>query len=130
MTGKPRVPFSPALLTDLYELMMLQAYFAEHMMDMGVFSLFVRRLPKRRNYLLACGLDDVLAFLETLRFDQPALAYLDSLGQFSAAFLRYLEASALPAMSGPSPRERPCSRTNRSSKSKRQSPNRSSSKHS
>ena len=56
-----------------------------------MFSLFVRRLPKRRNYLLACGLDDVLAFLETLRFDQPALAYLDSLGQFSAAFLRDLE---------------------------------------
>jgi nicotinate phosphoribosyltransferase len=85
------VPFSPALLTDLYELTMLQAYFVEHMTEVGVFSLFVRRLPQRRNYLLACGLDDVLTFLETLRFDQPALAYLDSLGQFSAAFLRYLE---------------------------------------
>jgi nicotinate phosphoribosyltransferase len=91
MTGTPRVPFSPALLTDLYELTMLQAYFAEHMTDVGVFSLFVRRLPEQRNYLLACGLDDVLVFLETLRFDQPALAYLDSLGHFSAAFLRYLE---------------------------------------
>lgn len=85
------VPFSPVLLTDLYELTMLQAYFEEHMSEVAVFSLFVRRLPERRNYLLACGLDDVLAFLETLRFDQAALAYLDSIGRFSERSLRYLE---------------------------------------
>ena len=83
--------FSPALLTDLYELTMLQAYFEQRMHETAVFSLFVRRLPDRRNYLLACGLDDVLAFLETLRFDDAALAYLDSLGSFSDRFLRYLE---------------------------------------
>jgi nicotinate phosphoribosyltransferase len=83
--------FSPVLLTDLYELAMLQAYFEERMSEIAVFSLFVRRLPERRNYLLACGLDDVLAFLETLRFDQSALAYLESLGRFSGAFLRFLE---------------------------------------
>ena len=84
-------PFSQALLTDLYELTMMQAYFAEHMDQRAVFSLFVRRLPQRRNYLVACGLGDVLAYLETLRFDQPALSYLDSLGRFSQAFLHYLE---------------------------------------
>lgn len=83
--------FSPALLTDLYELTMAQAYFEEEMLDQAVFSLFVRRLPERRNYLLACGLDDVLAFLETLRFDAAALTYLDSLGRFSPRFLEYLE---------------------------------------
>ena len=70
---------------------MLQAYFEEGMGEVAVFSLFVRRLPERRNYLLACGLDDVLAFLETLRFDEAALAYLDSLGRFSRSFLRHLE---------------------------------------
>jgi nicotinate phosphoribosyltransferase len=83
--------YSPILFTDLYELTMLQAYFEEQMCEVAVFSLFVRRLPERRNYLLACGLDDVLAFLEALRFDQAALAYLDSLGCFSDRFLRYLE---------------------------------------
>jgi nicotinate phosphoribosyltransferase len=83
--------FSPALLTDLYELTMLQAYFEEGMNDRAVFSLFVRRLPERRNYLVACGLDDVLTFLESLKFDQPALAYLDSLGRFSSRFLQFLE---------------------------------------
>jgi nicotinate phosphoribosyltransferase len=84
--------FSSALLTDLYELTMLQAYFEEQMHERAVFSLFVRRLPDRRNYLLACGLDDVLSFLETLRFDEPALAHLASLGRFSSRFLDYLAA--------------------------------------
>jgi nicotinate phosphoribosyltransferase len=83
-------PFSPVLFTDLYELTMLQAYFEEQMRDVAAFSLFVRRLPKRRNYLVACGLDDVLAFLETLRFDREALGYLDSLGRFSSGFLQFL----------------------------------------
>ena len=87
----PLPQFSRVLLTDLYELTMLQAYFEERMCEVAVFSLFVRRLPERRNYLLACGLDDVLAFLETLRFDQASLAYLASLGHFSEQFLRYLE---------------------------------------
>ncbi|MGH9346331.1 MAG: nicotinate phosphoribosyltransferase [Vicinamibacterales bacterium] len=78
------------MLTDLYELTMLEAYFEEGMHETAVFSLFVRRLPERRNYLLACGLDDVLAYFETLRFDEAALAYLDSLGRFSDRFLRHL----------------------------------------
>ena len=82
---------SPALLTDLYQLTMLQAYVEEQMHDTAVFSLFVRRLPPRRNYLLACGLDDVLTYLETLRFDTAALDYLASLGRFSSGFLQHLE---------------------------------------
>jgi nicotinate phosphoribosyltransferase len=84
--------YSPALFTDLYELTMLQAYFEEQMRDTAVFSLFVRRLPERRNFLLACGLDDVLTYLETLRFDDAALDYLATLGRFSPAFLEYLRA--------------------------------------
>lgn len=80
-----------ALFTDLYELTMLQAYFEEQMHGTAVFSLFVRRLPARRNYLLACGLDDVLTYLETLRFDDEALRYLASLNCFSARFLAHLK---------------------------------------
>ena len=82
--------FSPALLTDLYELTMLEAYHEEKMTEVAVFSLFVRRLPERRNFLLACGLDDVLTFLETLRFDAAAIDYLASLGRFSDRFLAHL----------------------------------------
>jgi nicotinate phosphoribosyltransferase len=94
MDPEPQVAvprFSPGLVTDLYALTMAQAYFDERMNDRAVFSLFVRRLPARRHYLLACGLDDALTFLETLHFDQAALSYLDSLGRFSRSFLQYLE---------------------------------------
>ena len=79
-----------ALFTDLYQLTMLQAYFEERMTERAVFSLFVRRLPPRRNFLIACGLDTVLDYLETLRFTQQDLAYLDSLGMFSDRFLAWL----------------------------------------
>ena len=70
---------------------MMQAYFEEQMHETAVFSLYVRRLPEQRNYLLACGLEDVLTYVETLRFDQAALAYLASFGPFSDRFLRHLE---------------------------------------
>src|SRR6266508_1080413 len=100
-------PFSPALFTDLYELTMAQAYFEEGMSGEGTFSLFVRRLPKRRNYLIACGLDDVLTFLEEFRFDQSALTYLGSLKRFSVRVLNYLArprfAGDLYASTGRSP---------------------------
>ncbi len=79
-----------ALLTDLYELTMLQSYFEEGMNGTAVFDLFVRRLPAQRNYLLACGLDEVLTYLETLHFSEESLAYLRSLGTFTNAFLDHL----------------------------------------
>ena len=80
-----------ALLTDLYELRMLQAYWKEEMVGEAVFSLFVRRLPRERNYLLACGLADALHYLEHLRFTREALEYLGTLPGFSRAFLSWLE---------------------------------------
>lgn len=79
-----------ALLTDLYQLTMLQAYFNEGMNDEAVFSLFVRRLHPRRNFLVACGIDEVLRQLEHFHFSEDALAYLASLGMFSARFLEHL----------------------------------------
>ena len=79
-----------ALLTDLYQLTMLQAYHREGLRDEAVFDLFVRRLPEHRDYLVACGLDDVLRYLERLRFTPAALAYLDSLDRFRSEFLDFL----------------------------------------
>ncbi|HYO57433.1 nicotinate phosphoribosyltransferase [Archangium sp.] len=80
-----------ALLTDLYELTMVDAYLSEGLHDEAAFSLFVRRLPARRNFLLACGLEDVLSYLETLRFSPEELAWLESLGRFSPRMLDWLE---------------------------------------
>lgn len=79
-----------ALFTDLYELTMLQAYLEEGMHESAVFSLFVRRVPPGRNYLLACGLDSLLGQLEDLHFEQGDLDYLASLGHFSDRFLARL----------------------------------------
>lgn len=83
---------STALFTDLYELTMMQAYHAEGMVERAVFSLFVRRLPDTRNYLLACGLEAVLDYLENLNFQEEDVDYLASLEIFSAEFLKSLKA--------------------------------------
>ncbi|MBZ4421319.1 nicotinate phosphoribosyltransferase [Myxococcus sp. RHSTA-1-4] len=80
-----------ALLTDLYQLTMAEAYLDEGMWDEAVFSLFVRRLPPRRNYLLAAGLEDALSLLEGLRFRERELDWLASLGRFSDRLLGWLE---------------------------------------
>jgi nicotinate phosphoribosyltransferase len=83
---------SAPLLVDLYELTMLQAYLEKGMEEQATFDLFVRRLPAERNHLVACGLDDVLRYLETFRFGPAALEYLESMGRFSPQFLDRLEA--------------------------------------
>jgi nicotinate phosphoribosyltransferase len=69
---------------------MAQAYLAEGMLAPAVFELFVRELPPQRNYLVACGLGDVLDHLEGLHFSADDLDYLTSLGTFGRAFLDYL----------------------------------------
>ena len=79
-----------ALLTDLYQLTMLQAYWREEMTGTAVFDLFIRRRG-RRNFFIACGLEDVLQYLETLRFSREALDYLRTLDQFLPGFIEYLE---------------------------------------
>jgi nicotinate phosphoribosyltransferase len=78
------------LLTDLYQLKMLAAYLEEGMEASSTFDLFVRQLPPARNFLIACGLDGVLDFLERLHFDEAALAHVASLGQFSRRVLERL----------------------------------------
>ena len=79
-----------ALLVDLYELTMAQAYWREGMAgDEAVFSLYFRKLPPRRNYVLACGLADALRYLERLSF-APHLDHLATLGLFADDFLAWL----------------------------------------
>src|SRR5208337_2622941 len=70
------------LFADLYELTMLSAYDAGDMGEAATFSLFVRELPDCRNFLLACGLDDLLDELESFPFQSDDVAYLRSLGMF------------------------------------------------
>ena len=80
-----------ALLTDLYQLTMLQGYFDERMEETAVFEFFVRKLPPKRNFLIAAGLEQALTFLETVRFTPEELEWIASHGAFRPNFLRYLE---------------------------------------
>ncbi len=88
--GRNRAATPDALFADLYELTMMQAYRREGLTGEAVFSLFVRRLPSTRNYLIACGLEAVLDFLETVSFAPGDITYLASLRLFTPDFLDWL----------------------------------------
>lgn len=81
---------SGALLTDLYQLSMLNAYFQQGMDDVAVFEFFVRRVPQQRNFLLAAGLEPALDFLEAFRFTHDDLDWMASTERYSPVFLDYL----------------------------------------
>ena len=84
-------PSTSALLTDLYQLTMVQVYLEQQMEEEAVFEFFVRRLPPNRQFLLAAGLEQVLAFLSELHVTPEELAWLEQTGRFSPRLLRYLE---------------------------------------
>ncbi|MFQ5953931.1 MAG: nicotinate phosphoribosyltransferase [Kiloniellales bacterium] len=78
------------LLTDLYQLNMIQAYLDAGMTETAVFEFFVRKLPEARGFLVAAGLEQALDFLETARFTEDELAWLESSGRFRSDMLDYL----------------------------------------
>ncbi|MDM4719045.1 nicotinate phosphoribosyltransferase [Micromonospora sp. WMMA1363] len=78
------------LRTDLYELRMAASYLCRGMTDRATFSLFARRLPHRRGFLVAAGLDEALTFLETFSFDDDELVYLRDVGGFDPPTLAAL----------------------------------------
>lgn len=83
-------PTTSPLTTDLYELNMVQAYLDRGEDKTAVFEFFVRRLPARRNFLLAAGLEDVLNYLETLRFSTAEIDWLKSTKRFRSNLIDYL----------------------------------------
>jgi nicotinate phosphoribosyltransferase len=83
-------PSNSPLLTDLYQINMIQAYLDHGDTDTAVFELFVRSLPPRRGFLLAAGLDQALDFLENLHFSPAEIEWLKSTGRFNNNLLEYL----------------------------------------
>lgn len=79
------------LLLDFYELAMAQSYFKYKLNTLATFDLFVRKLPASRSYLLFCGLEDAINYLDKLKFSKEDLSYLKSLKVFSEGFLNYLK---------------------------------------
>ncbi|MGS2616308.1 nicotinate phosphoribosyltransferase [Micromonospora sp. LZ34] len=78
------------LRTDLYELRMAASYLRRGMVEPATFSLFARRLPPRRGFLVAAGLAEALAFLEGFAFDDDDLGYLRDVGGFDQQTLAAL----------------------------------------
>jgi len=78
------------LLTDLYEFTMAEAYFQSGMFAPATFSLFIRDYPPNRGYFVSAGLENVLDYLEQVRYSPEDLDYLRSTALFSEDFLHYL----------------------------------------
>jgi nicotinate phosphoribosyltransferase len=81
-----------ALLTDLYQLTMLQGYFEQGMEEIAVFEFFVRRQPTERNFLVAAGLEQALEYLQGLRFSQRDLDWIAACGRFKPGLVDRLAA--------------------------------------
>ena len=79
------------LLTDLYELTMMQGYFKNHCNETVVFDMFYRKNPCDNGYAIAAGLDQVIDYIKRLRFSEEDVAYLASLNIFDRDFLDYLK---------------------------------------
>ena len=79
-----------ALLTDLYQLTMLQAYLDRDMTEQATFEFFVRRLPPQRNFLLAAGIEQALDYVSNLRFSSQEIEWLEETGLFGERLLNYL----------------------------------------
>ena len=78
------------LLTDLYELTMMQGYFKNHNQDVVVFDAFYRNNPCDGGYSVCAGLAQVIDYIENLHFDADDINYLRSLKIFDEDFLEYL----------------------------------------
>ena len=79
-------PATSALLTDLYQLNMMQAYLDRGETKTASFEFFVRKLPRQRGFLIAAGLEQVLEFLSHLRFAPEELDWLARTGFHTVDF--------------------------------------------
>jgi len=78
------------LLTDLYMLTMLEAFYMQGMDGIATYEFFVRGLPQNRGFLVAAGLEQALQYLEGARFTEEELDWIRRSGRFSAAFADHL----------------------------------------
>ena len=79
------------LLTDLYELTMMQGYFKnKDQNETVIFDAFYRNNPCDGGFAIAAGLEQLIQYIKELRFDEEDISYLASLGIFDSDFLDYL----------------------------------------
>ena len=75
-----------ALTTDLYQIIMAAAYYSSpyhrERKTIGIFEMFVRKLPKNRSFVVVAGVEQVIQYVLNLRYDDEQIAYLQSLEVF------------------------------------------------
>jgi len=79
-----------SLLTDLYELTMIQGYFSQGRHETAIFDVFYRCNPSNGGYAICCGLESVIDYIKNLHFSDEDIKYLASVGIFGKEFLDYL----------------------------------------
>lgn len=78
------------LLTDLYELTMMQGYYENHANETVIFDMFYRDNPYQSAYAITAGLEQVIDYIQNLHFSEEDIDYLRSTGFFHEGFLNYL----------------------------------------
>ena len=79
------------LLTDLYELTMMQGYFKTGNNETVVFDAFYRTNPGNGGYAVCAGLEQIIEYIKDLHFSDTDISYLRSVGIFEEDFLEYLK---------------------------------------
>ena len=80
-----------SLVTDFYELTMSNGYFENNMQDItAYFDVFFRQIPDDGGYVICSGLEQIIDYIQNLKFDLDDISYLRSLNKFSDGFLDYL----------------------------------------
>jgi len=84
--------FNYTMLCDFYELTMGNGYFVSGMQEkISYFDLFFRQIPDGGGFAIACGLEQVINYIENLHFDEEDIEFLRSKGIFDEGFLEYLK---------------------------------------
>ena len=80
------------MLVDFYEFTMANGYFEKGYKDkIAYFDMFFRRVPDDGGFAIMVGLEQLIEYIENLKFDDADIAYLRSKGIFSEGFLSYLK---------------------------------------
>lgn len=79
-----------SMMMDLYEMTMSNGYFLESNKDMATFDVFFRNIPDKGGYAIFAGLEQIVDFIEHMRFDKDDVEYFRSLGMFDERFLEFL----------------------------------------
>lgn len=79
------------LITDFYEFTMSNGYLLKNMNDIAYFDIFFRNIPDKGGYAIVAGLEQIIEFIENLKFDEEDIEFLRSKNIFSEQFLNYLK---------------------------------------